>query len=101
MKAIKSDEIVGLCHGFNISYAGIIVYHGLYFGMYDRLKLVVLTSDLQINFNTSFPLKRGIIVGVGLASYPIDIVRRGMTITSGEAVKYKSSMDAFHHEEYV
>ena len=67
----------------------------------ECLKPVVLTSDLHINFNISFPLKWGIIVDVGLASYPIDSVRRGMMITSGEAVKYKSSMDAFHHEEYV
>ncbi|XP_028090028.1 ADP,ATP carrier protein 1, mitochondrial-like [Camellia sinensis] len=30
-----------------------------------------------------------------LASYPIDTVRRRMMMTSGEAVKYKSSIDAF------
>ncbi|KAF6162583.1 hypothetical protein GIB67_003129 [Kingdonia uniflora] len=35
--------------------------------------------------------------GVGLASYPIDIVRRRMMMTSGEAVKYKSSLAAFKH----
>ncbi|KAE7995310.1 hypothetical protein FH972_000124 [Carpinus fangiana] len=29
------------------------------------------------------------------ASYPIDTVRRRMMMTSGEAVKYKSSFDAF------
>ena len=33
--------------------------------------------------------------GAGLASYPIDTVRRRMMMTSGEAVKYKSSLDAF------
>ncbi|KAG0323587.1 ADP,ATP carrier protein 2 [Podila horticola] len=31
----------------------------------------------------------------GMASYPIDTVRRRMMMTSGEAVKFKSSMDAF------
>lgn len=30
-----------------------------------------------------------------LASYPLDTVRRRMMMTSGEAVKYKSSLDAF------
>ena len=29
----------------------------------------------------------------GLISYPIDTVRRRMMMTSGEAVKYKGSMD--------
>ncbi|PPD79332.1 hypothetical protein GOBAR_DD23735 [Gossypium barbadense] len=33
--------------------------------------------------------------GAGLAYYPIDIVRRRMMMTSGEAVKYKSTMVAF------
>lgn len=34
-------------------------------------------------------------MGAGLAAYPIDTVRRRMMMTSGEAVKYKSSMEAF------
>ncbi|KAF2319493.1 hypothetical protein GH714_016407 [Hevea brasiliensis] len=33
--------------------------------------------------------------GAALASYPIDTVPRGMMMTSGEAAKYKSSLDAF------
>lgn len=30
-----------------------------------------------------------------MASYPIDTVRRRMMMTSGEAIKYKSSLEAF------
>ena len=37
----------------------------------------------------------GITIGAGLASYPIDTVRRRMMMTSGQAVKYKSSIDCF------
>lgn len=33
--------------------------------------------------------------GAGLASYPIDTVRRRMMMTSGEAVKYSSSFQCF------
>ncbi|KAF9590853.1 hypothetical protein IFM89_038725, partial [Coptis chinensis] len=47
------------------------------------------------SFLASFLLGWGITVGAGLAAYPIDIVRRRMMMTSGEAVKYKSSLDAF------
>ncbi|CAI0461033.1 unnamed protein product [Linum tenue] len=94
-KTIKTDGVAGLYRGFNISCVGIIVYRGLYFGMYDSLKPVVLTGDLQDSFLASFLLGWGITIGAGLASYPIDTVRRRMMMTSGEAVKYSSSLDAF------
>ena len=48
-KTLKSDGIAGLYRGFNISCVGIIVYRGLYFGMYDSLKPVVLTGNLQVS----------------------------------------------------
>ena len=50
---------------------------------------------LQDSFFASFALGWLITNGAGLASYPIDTVRRRMMMTSGEAVKYKSSLDAF------
>ncbi|XP_043721269.1 ADP,ATP carrier protein 1, mitochondrial-like isoform X2 [Telopea speciosissima] len=94
-KTMKTDGIAGLYRGFNISCVGIIVYRGLYFGMYDSLKPVLLTGKLQDSFFASFALGWVITNGAGLASYPIDTVRRRMMMTSGEAVKYSSSMDAF------
>ncbi|CAN4110390.1 unnamed protein product [Withania somnifera] len=94
-KTLASDGVAGLYRGFNISCVGIIVYRGLYFGLYDSLKPVVLTGSLQDSFFASFALGWLITNGAGLASYPIDTVRRRMMMTSGEAVKYKSSMDAF------
>jgi solute carrier family 25 (adenine nucleotide translocator) protein 4/5/6/31 len=94
-KTIKSDGIQGLYRGFNISCVGIIVYRGLYFGMYDSLKPVLLTGTMENSFLGSFLLGWGITIGAGLASYPIDTVRRRMMMTSGEAVKYTSSMHAF------
>jgi len=94
-KTLKTDGIVGLYRGFNISCVGIIVYRGLYFGMYDSLKPVLLVGTLQNSFIASFFLGWGITIGAGLASYPIDTIRRRMMMTSGEAVKYKSSYHAF------
>jgi len=95
-KTLKSDGIAGLYRGFNISCVGIIVYRGLYFGMYDSLKPIVLQGAMKDNFLASFMLGWGITIGAGLASYPIDTIRRRMMMTSGEAVKYKSSMHAFN-----
>mmetsp|Transcript_16831 Transcript_16831/g.23423 ORF Transcript_16831/g.23423 Transcript_16831/m.23423 type:complete len:313 (+) Transcript_16831:71-1009(+) len=94
-KTIATDGIQGLYRGFNISCVGIVVYRGLYFGMYDSLKPVVLQGSLQGSFLASFLLGWAITIGAGLASYPIDTVRRRMMMTSGEAVKYTSSMQAF------
>jgi len=94
-KTLATDGIAGLYRGFAISCAGIIVYRGLYFGIYDSLKPVVLVGNLEGNFLASFMLGWGITIGAGLASYPIDTVRRRMMMTSGEAVKYNGSLDAF------
>jgi solute carrier family 25 (adenine nucleotide translocator) protein 4/5/6/31 len=48
-KTIASDGIAGLYRGFTISCVGIIVYRGLYFGMYDSLKPVLLTGNLAVS----------------------------------------------------
>jgi len=93
-KTMATDGIQGLYRGFNVSCVGIVVYRGLYFGMYDSLKPVLLTGNMKDSFIGSFFLGWGITIGAGLASYPLDTVRRRMMMTSGEAVKYKSSMHA-------
>ncbi|KAJ0666489.1 putative mitochondrial carrier protein [Helianthus annuus] len=101
-KTYTSDGIARLYRGFPLSAAGIFVYRGLYFGMYDSLKPIILTGSfllsilLQDNFIASFALGWLITNGAGLASYPIDTVRRRMMMTSGEAVKYKNTFDAFN-----
>jgi solute carrier family 25 (adenine nucleotide translocator) protein 4/5/6/31 len=93
-KTYASDGIQGLYRGFNISCVGIIVYRGLYFGLYDSLK-PILPENLRDNFAVSFFLGWGITIAAGLASYPLDTIRRRMMMTSGEAVKYNSSFHCF------
>merc|ERR1712177_103672 len=41
----------------------------------------------------SFALGYVVTITSGLMSYPIDTIRRRMMMTSGQAVKYKGSMD--------
>jgi len=94
-KTLKSDGIAGLYRGFVISAVGIVVYRGLYFGLYDSLKPIVLRGDMKDSLLASFLLGWGITIGAGLASYPIDTIRRRMMMTSGQAVKYNGSMDCF------
>jgi len=90
-KTLKSDGIVGLYRGFVISCVGIVVYRGFYFGLYDTLKPILLGEDAGLLI--SFILGYGVTVSAGLASYPIDTIRRRMMMTSGAAVKYKGSLD--------
>jgi solute carrier family 25 (adenine nucleotide translocator) protein 4/5/6/31 len=59
------------------------------------LKPVLLTGNLEGSFLASFLLRWDITIGAGLASYPIDTVLRRMMMTSREATKYASSLDAF------
>jgi solute carrier family 25 (adenine nucleotide translocator) protein 4/5/6/31 len=55
-KTLQSDGIAGLYRGFNISLVGIILYRGLYFGMYDSLKPVLLTGKMQVRIPCGFIL---------------------------------------------
>ena len=66
------------------SVTGIIVYRGLYFGMYDSIKPVLLVGPLEGNFLASFLLGWTVTTGAGIASYPLDTIRRRMMMTSGE-----------------
>nr|GEY64009.1 ADP,ATP carrier protein 1, mitochondrial [Tanacetum cinerariifolium] len=47
-KTLAFDGIAGLYRGFNFSCAGIIVCRGLYFGLCDSLKPILLTGKLQV-----------------------------------------------------
>merc|ERR1711875_88270 len=51
----------------------------------------MLGSDA--NLFMSFLLGYTVTVSSGLLSYPIDTIRRRMMMTSGQAVKYKGSID--------
>ncbi len=91
-KTIATDGVAGLYRGFVISCVGIIIYRGLYFGIYDSIK-PALPDNLKGNLMVNFLIGWGVTVGAGLASYPIDTIRRRMMMTSGEAVKYSGSID--------
>ena len=90
-KTIASDGVQGLYRGFVISCVGIIVYRGCYFGFYDTLRPILLGDNASVIL--SFALGYVVTISAGLVSYPIDTIRRRMMMTSGEAVKYKGSID--------
>ncbi|KZV65402.1 ATP:ADP antiporter [Peniophora sp. CONT] len=93
-KTLASDGVAGLYRGFNVSLIGIVIYRGVYFGGYDTLKPVVLVGPLEGNFLASFLLGWSVVTVAGMASYPVDTIRRRMMMTSGTGEHYKSMFDA-------
>jgi len=91
-KTIHTDGVAGLYRGFVISCVGIVIYRGLYFGLYDTIK-PLLPASIKNDFRVNFAIGWSVTVLAGLASYPIDTIRRRMMMTSGQAVKYSGSID--------
>merc|ERR1711936_790614 len=71
---------------------GIFIYRGMYFGMFDTLK-PMLIGGKDSSVVASFLLRWAVTVTAGLMSYPIDTIRRRMMMTSGGGAKYKGSID--------
>merc|ERR1719158_2052320 len=90
-KTLKSDGIQGLYRGFAISAVGIFIYRGMYFGLFDTLKPLLLGDSANVTLY--FLLGWGGTITAGLMSYPIDTIRRRMMMTPGGGVKYKGSVD--------
>jgi len=87
-KILNVDGIAGLYVGYTISCLGVILYRGLYFGLYDSLRAFFLdTNSPLVNF--TFGLTVSTVAGA--LSYPLDTIRRRMMITSGE-MKPKSGV---------
>ncbi|CAA3021938.1 ADP,ATP carrier ER-ANT1 [Olea europaea subsp. europaea] len=48
-KTLLTDGIAGLYRGFGASIIGITLYRGMYFGIYDTMKPIVLVGPLQVS----------------------------------------------------
>lgn len=96
LKIFKSDGLKGLYQGFGVSVIGIIAYRGVYFGGYDTAKKTLLTKD---SYNaTKFAVALFVTTLSGLASYPLDTVRRRMMMQSGRKggdIMYTGTLDCF------
>merc|ERR1711972_581347 len=65
-QSLKSAGIQGLYRGFTISAVGIFIYRGMYFGLYDTLKPLLLGKDAGVFL--SFFLGWAVTVTAGLMS---------------------------------
>ncbi|KRX02866.1 Mitochondrial carrier domain [Pseudocohnilembus persalinus] len=92
-KVFKSDGLIGLYRGFGISVAGIIFYRGAYFGLFDSAKGFGLNKQ---NILIKFMVAQFVTGLAGVASYPLDTVRRRLMMQSGsKELLYSGTLDCF------
>lgn len=62
---------------------GIFLYRGLYFGMYDSGKKIVLTKEMENNIIYRWFFAVGVTIISETISYPTDTIKRKMMMQSG------------------
>jgi len=88
----QTDGIKGLYRGYALSCAGIMVYRGLYFGLYDGFKSIYLEKNISI-FG-KFMLAQCVTLTAGFATYPLDTLRRRLAMQGGRVEPdYWNAMD--------
>ena len=91
-KTYQTDGRIGLYRGFTISCLCMVIYRGLYFGIYDSLR-PYLPQKYESNMLVTFTFGYFATLASGVLSYPLDTVRRRIMMTSGEQKKFKSTPD--------
>jgi len=95
-KIMKSDGVNGLYRGFRISVVGIIAYRASYFGMFDTGKVMLFEDIKKANFFAMWAFAQFVTVSAGIASYPLDTIRRRLMMQSGRSdILYKNTFHCF------
>lgn len=97
LKIFKSDGLLGLYRGFNVSVQGIVIYRAAYFGFYDTLR-GTLSDPKGTPLYVNFIIAEIVTTAAGIVSYPFDTVRRRMMMQSGRSktdVMYKNTLDCW------
>jgi len=96
-KTVKTDGLVGLYRGFNVSVQGIIIYRAAYFGLYDSAS-GMLPDPKKTPLVIKWMIAQVVTTVSGIVSYPFDTVRRRMMMQSGRAkadIMYKNTIDCW------
>lgn len=97
-KTMATDGAAGLYRGFGISVVGIIAYRASYFGMFDTGKAMMFPDAKKANIFAMWAFAQVVTVSAGVASYPLDTVRRRLMMQSGRAkedIMYNGTWDCF------
>jgi solute carrier family 25 (adenine nucleotide translocator) protein 4/5/6/31 len=97
-KMVKTGGVSSLYNGFGISVVGIIMYRASYFGMFDTGKVMLFEDVKKAPILAVWGFAQFVTVAAGIASYPLDTVRRRLMMTSGKTgadKMYDGTMDCF------
>jgi solute carrier family 25 (adenine nucleotide translocator) protein 4/5/6/31 len=97
-KSFQKGGIGGIYNGFGISVVGIIAYRASYFGAFDTGKVMLFTDFKKANIFYQWFFAQVVTVGAGIASYPLDTVRRRLMMNAGKKgaeSMYDGTMDCF------
>merc|ERR1719498_110650 len=95
-KSVAKGGIGGVYNGFGISVVGIIAYRASYFGLFDTGKVLLFEDMKKANIFAVWMFAQVVTVVAGIASYPLDTVRRRLMMTAGqENPKYKGTLHCF------
>lgn len=78
------DGPAGLYRGFGMSVVGIFVYRAFYFGLFDTGKVILFEDMKSANIFLVWVFAQTVTTLAGIASYPLDTVRRRLQMTSGQ-----------------
>jgi solute carrier family 25 (adenine nucleotide translocator) protein 4/5/6/31 len=84
-KTWRSDGIAGLYRGLVVSIPSIFIYRGLYFGIYDTGRDVILGADASLI--VKFFWAQASVIFSEFLSYPGDTVKRKIMMQSLKKVK--------------
>lgn len=97
-KSVQKGGIGGLYNGFGISVVGIIAYRASYFGAFDTGKVILFKDFKKAHILYQWAFAQVVTVGAGIASYPLDTVRRRLMMNAGKTgadSMYDGTMDCF------
>ncbi|VVC99769.1 ADP,ATP carrier protein 1-like [Leptidea sinapis] len=95
MKTLKSDGPIGWYRGFVVSVQGIIIYRATYFGFYDTAR-GMLPDPKNTSIFVSWLIAQSVTTVAGIASYPLDTVRRRMMMQSGRPANERLYKNTLH-----
>ena len=91
---------LSLYQGFGVSVQGIVVYRGVYFGLYDTCKSVLFKDSDNASVFLKWGVAQTVTAVAGIISYPFDTVRRRMMMMAGrqagsDHIQYRNTLDCW------
>ena len=86
-QVVGRDGIQGLYRGFTITIPSIVLYRGMYFGLYDTGKKFLFADPNTAYLLAKFMLAQTTTLCAGIATYPLDTIQKRLVMQAGRAAE--------------